>query len=151
MHVETYLQTGWVNFLFHFSMKSVCVCACIALLKFIQVDDELTGKNPKAVYFVVIVTMDLLFFFRSRFFFSKYPGFHFWCQFHLRNYAYLPIDGLICVLRCDNWNQGQTTTKYMRAHSAIDRRNDSPRVEKNGVSFFFHSSNFILIYLPFAK
>lgn len=59
--MEIYLQTGWLNFLFHFlfSMKSVCMHRIIEIYSGRRNDRK---KNPKAVYFVVIVTTDSSFF-----------------------------------------------------------------------------------------
>lgn len=69
--MEIYLQTGWLKFPFTlFQMKSVCVC----VHRIIEIysgrrNGTGTQKNPKAVYFVVIVTTDSFFSLCSRFYF----------------------------------------------------------------------------------
>lgn len=110
-------------------------------------------KNPKAVYFVVIVTMDSFFFLRCRFrfFFQSIRDYTFDVNFIcVTMYIYqLTVLFAFCDVTIEIRARQQQQQKDPYTYSQTKRHSES---EKNGVSLFFlHSSNFILIYLLFAK
>lgn len=134
-----FAETGWLNFLFFTFQWNQCVSSYY--WNFIQVD-EMTGKNPKAVYFVVIVTTDSLFFPVADFFccWKSIRDFTFDVNFIcVTMYIYqLTVLFAFCNVTIEIRTRPTTEHTHTHTHTFTDRQTERlSESEKMGCRFFF--------------